>query len=489
MAPALPQRPTTVLLLRTPVPPKEGTDPYHDVWGSFCLPSFPMSALDSGAATPIAAPFPHLSMTSVPGTSQTPSALSRSASGSSADRAKVVPALAGMTVTGTGNDGEAGTSGATNSGAASKAESSSTLPRPEEVLLERLQQQSIKQAESANVRTTSPRIKSAELGLGRASSKPNVPPAPFVLTTHHTSSDPATGTEREWCVTSLPVIGGKTVNTDQLQTLLAEEEWGGVVATSNRAWDAWKETVQELGSTHTTPPKTCYPDTPFFLISSRSAAAFRQPLEHLPKAWVPKANKVYGAPPTKKAKPTSGETASAGEALGEYILGWLTRRRDATADGQADSPLLSKPLLLLQGDKSLPALPQFLAYHSIPFRTLEIYATCADQSLQSNLSRLSIVYESLEVDYNEGDANSARPDWVVFFSPSGVEFSREALEELNWFPLQKANAPPRYITLGNTTGAHLKERYGLEEGEMVGVASTADPQGVKEALMRLETGA
>lgn len=46
-------RPTSVLMLRTPVPPSQGTDPYHDAFGSFCLPSFPLSALESGSSTPL----------------------------------------------------------------------------------------------------------------------------------------------------------------------------------------------------------------------------------------------------------------------------------------------------------------------------------------------------------------------------------------------------------------------------------------------------
>lgn len=46
-------RPTSVLMLRTPIPPSQGTDPYHDAFGPFCLPSFPFSALESGSSTPL----------------------------------------------------------------------------------------------------------------------------------------------------------------------------------------------------------------------------------------------------------------------------------------------------------------------------------------------------------------------------------------------------------------------------------------------------
>ncbi|WFD26988.1 uroporphyrinogen-III synthase [Malassezia nana] len=49
--------PITVLLLRQPVSMLDGTDAYHDAFGSFCLPSFAVSALDSGSSasgTPVA---------------------------------------------------------------------------------------------------------------------------------------------------------------------------------------------------------------------------------------------------------------------------------------------------------------------------------------------------------------------------------------------------------------------------------------------------
>ena len=44
--------PTSVLLLRHPVSIEQGTDAYHDIFGSFCLPSFALSALDSRSSTP-----------------------------------------------------------------------------------------------------------------------------------------------------------------------------------------------------------------------------------------------------------------------------------------------------------------------------------------------------------------------------------------------------------------------------------------------------
>lgn len=52
----IPPPPLSILLFRTPVTASEGTDPYHDAFGSFCLPSFPMSAVESGTTTPLPPP-------------------------------------------------------------------------------------------------------------------------------------------------------------------------------------------------------------------------------------------------------------------------------------------------------------------------------------------------------------------------------------------------------------------------------------------------
>lgn len=304
-------------------------------------------------------------------------------------------------------------------------------------------------------------------------------------------------------------------------------------------------------------PKTNYPETPFFLISSRSAATFRSTtLPDVPSLWAPKANKVYGAPPVKgggkKDGPGGGNgDKAAGEALAEYIIGWLERRRSTAASaegsGGADLPLIAKAILLLQGDKALPALPRALDAQKIPYESIVVYATCEDRFLMSNLDRQKAIYECLssgeEVELDggaegeadgdgdvdgEGDAEGdgeghvsasqreahedqtgivATPDWIVFFSPSGVDYCAPHLVRMGWFPdtgtgpstdegtgtgTEKgtgtgtgtgtgmgkgerrpslsfsARTRPHYVALGPTTAAHLKERYGLVEGPRAG---------------------
>jgi hypothetical protein len=169
------QRPTSVLMLRTPVPPSQGTDPYHDAFGPFCLPSFPLSALESGSSTPLPPPISVAQMSSSDrsGADLLKSALNSSATGRRRGR---------------WIDDDA------------------------------------------------------------------------TLTTHHLASDPDAVTtdggpdqeipKREYCVTSVPILGHRVLNADELADRImngTKEEGGirreyrGAIVTSQRAVEAWAE--------------------------------------------------------------------------------------------------------------------------------------------------------------------------------------------------------------------------------------------------------
>lgn len=251
-----------------------------------------------------------------------------------------------------------------------------------------------------------------------------------------------------------------------------------------------------------TAPTTNWQQTPFFLISPRAAATFRSStLEGLPTEWAPSATKAFGCPANAKNQGADAEGKGAGEALGQYIVGWLQRRAapapsSATSASGEQAPATARPpLLLLQGDKSLPALPDILAKNDIPFETIRVYETCEDPSLEDNLNRLQLFYTGLGIHDVEEEAtlllNSAedvslelqapsgvaRPDWIVFFSPSGVDYSARHLRALEWLPPalaanEEAKASdgekgstsmdyPRYVALGPTTAKHLRDQYGL----------------------------
>lgn len=159
-------RPTAVLMLRTPVPPSTGSDPWHDQFGPYCLPSFPLSALESGSSTPLPPAFTPLH-------GQQPGA---------------------------------------------------------EVLRNALQS-------SATGRRR-----------GRWISDDD-----SLTTTHLAKPEAPGGEEREWCVTSIPILGHRLIDTPALVARMKggpqdpasqHKNYRGVVVTSQRAVDAWAEAAQ-----------------------------------------------------------------------------------------------------------------------------------------------------------------------------------------------------------------------------------------------------
>ena len=173
-------RPTSVLMLRNPVPPSQGTDPYHDAFGAFCLPSFPLSALESGSSTPLPPP---ISMAGLPSSDRSGADLLRNALNAS--------------------------------------------------------------------KTGRRRGKWIEDDTS--------------LTTHHLSPEPDDAiasagaddtSQREFCVTSVTILGHRTLNIDQLGEKLlngyATESgdkipYRGAIVTSQRAVEAWAEASYKLG--------------------------------------------------------------------------------------------------------------------------------------------------------------------------------------------------------------------------------------------------
>lgn len=172
-------RPTSVMMLRTPVPPSQGTDPYHDAFGPFCLPSFPYSALESGSSTPL----PSMAMSGLTSTDRSGADLLRSAlSASKPGRRK---------------------------------------------------NRFYEEETSLTTHHLSPEMEDA---IGPAVDGTDAPP------------------KREYCVTSVTILGHRGVNIDKLCDRLsngAESDgergpYRGAIITSQRAVEAWAEAAQKL---------------------------------------------------------------------------------------------------------------------------------------------------------------------------------------------------------------------------------------------------
>ncbi len=108
------------------------------------------------------------------------------------------------------------------------------------------------------------------------------------------------------------------------------------------------------------------------------------------------------------------------------------------------------PLLFLAGNRRRDTLPRALEAAGVPFAEQCVYET----------------HVRTDLDFSEEPA----PDWVVFFSPSGIEAARQA-RGIDWRTVRKA-------ALGPTTAAALKEAGWTVEA----VAEVPTPEALAAAL-------
>lgn len=111
----------------------------------------------------------------------------------------------------------------------------------------------------------------------------------------------------------------------------------------------------------------------------------------------------------------------------------------------------AKPLLFLSSNRRRKTLPTRLTKAQVRFEELVVYETLLRQSLNWPADQ--------------------RPDWVVFFSPSGVE-AAQADQQMNWSTVRKA-------AIGPTTASALEEKgLGVDA-----VAQAPEPEALCRAIV------
>ncbi|PWZ01117.1 hypothetical protein BCV70DRAFT_159266 [Testicularia cyperi] len=335
--------PISVLLLRSPVPMSKGTDPYHDAFGSFCLPSFASSALESGASTPL------------PGLGSAHRASLHVASDASAlDLFKTALAQQAF----------ATSVPSSSSSASAPASTSTALPS-----------------------ATQPPLSSA---TGRRKGK-FIQDQPRLMTHHlsYPSGPHGNEIEIEYCVTSFPILSHALVNQHDLVDRIlhgcpANEDSGhrrpyrGVIATSQRAVEAYTEAgvqaqnvLRSKGKSSSSSP-TQWNRIPFFAVGPATASALRS----LPLAPWLRPRLVMG-----------GEATGNGDALARYVVRHFSGPSLIDSGHNNDSSehcaTLPDRLLYLVGDKNATTIPDLLLQSaqppaSIPLDELQVYQTGPD---------------------------------------------------------------------------------------------------------------
>ncbi|KIS67622.1 uncharacterized protein UMAG_04126 [Mycosarcoma maydis] len=325
-----PPPPVTILLLRSPVSMSKGTDPYHDAFGSFCLPSFATSALESGTSTPL----PSLSTGSNP-------CLSSTAENGALDLIKTALSQQAAVVASSSNK------------PSSDNASSTALPYS---------------------------------ATGRRKGK-FIHDQPRLMTHHLSYLTDANGNEVEieYCVTSFPILTHKFVNQDLFVDRLLHgsrthdtdtaSPYRGMIVTSQRAVEAYisagvkaQETLRSKNKTSSSSP-TPWNRVPFFAVGPATSSALRN---------------VPLAPWLRPRLVMGGEATGTGEALARYVVRHFSSPSILVQNSVLLPAEQTPPLLYLVGDKNASTVPDMLSQASppagpIPFEELQVYETAPDE--------------------------------------------------------------------------------------------------------------
>lgn len=395
--------PVSVLLLRQPVPVHQGTDPYHDAFGSFCSPSCGLAALDT-----------HSASSRAPKTDSTLSPL--------------------------------------------KHTTNELQPDPD----------------------------------------PSTDDDLYLMTHHLLANE---SKDLEFCVVSFPILTHVTVHADELdQALLGmyhnSTHYDGVIMTSQKAVHAWQQACvrvyrrlyvqQELNLQRI----GVLGQVPFYVVGPATAKALQ--------------NMQVATP----CKPATVHGAQAGNA--ETLA--LKMVQDMEQGGE------QRRFLYLVGDKRSPALINTLEAHKAPatLDELVVYVTGKSPDFEDQCALLArdlpvhmsgrarsssspaspqwhreihgISGQDAErnvhapaMPASAAPADVVRPDWIVFFSPSGGNYALQELLKRRWIVLQEAQQGCKVACIGRTTAHWVHETLGFESHA---IAARPTPDALQEAILR-----
>lgn len=222
----------------------------------------------------------------------------------------------------------------------------------------------------------------------------------------------------------------------------------GVIVTSARACEAWKEAVLRLASRPS--GNADWTSTPFYVVGEATATALRE---------------IQGVADGSPFVPTDirgGGESGTSEKLAHFIL--------------QDLPPSDKPrlLLYLTGDKNRDVLPSILRDGGVELQALQVYATQGSSHFASDLERA--------IDASPSD----RKDWwIVFFAPSAADFVTPILRE--HFPIPTMGSESfstKIAAIGPTTQDFLKNRLQIR---VDAVPPKPSPDALVSAMQAFDT--
>ncbi|RIA98638.1 tetrapyrrole biosynthesis, uroporphyrinogen III synthase [Glomus cerebriforme] len=218
----------------------------------------------------------------------------------------------------------------------------------------------------------------------------------------------------------LPPLDHSLVNINELISILKngpENNYRGVITTSQRAVEglkvAWEQAFSSSGESKDVLEK--WKKLPYFVVGKSTAKAIKELNVN-----------SFGA-----------DESGNSELLANYILKYFNSSF-LQEEGNSSKQL---ELLFLVGDKRRDELPNKLLESGFLLKELLIYETKPNSTFSNELNKILNSHEKKKI------------DWIVFFSPSGVDISLDLLKNKlleDWNEIKIAS-------IGKTTSNYLEK--------------------------------
>ncbi|TDL27017.1 tetrapyrrole biosynthesis uroporphyrinogen III synthase [Rickenella mellea] len=240
-------------------------------------------------------------------------------------------------------------------------------------------------------------------------------------------------------VQSLAVLETVQSNPKELQEIIragpASHDIHGVIITSKRASDAWRDATTDL-TTNSENMAGDWSDIPFYVVGESTSRALKDIGLSRPSHLTP--NDIRGA--------TESGTS---ERLAHFILSEQSHRENRFK------------FLYLKGDKNRDDLPNILVAGGITLVSVKVYETRGSPSFATTLQTLV----NAKV---KGKSNDHKLHWwVVLFAPSAAEFAVPILRTA--FRLSVSDGSPdsslrdaKIAAIGPTTASYLRNKLSLD---------------------------
>lgn len=223
---------------------------------------------------------------------------------------------------------------------------------------------------------------------------------------------------------SVPVLDFSFINLDKLQDcLMRSSNYSGIILTSPRAVEACSRAL-ELDSSET--HRTDFLDLACYCVGPATKQCANQ----------------------AGFKAVGHETGNA-DKLAKYII-------------ENNAQNNTKPFLYPCGNLRRDTLSVKLKTEGFVLEEIVVYETIRSKTIEGNMRKLTALHGT--------------PKYVVYFSPSGVQYTTD-LYDSDIMKLKET----KIVAIGSTTEAELKER----RMTVAAVATTPDHTGVTEALLKV----